>query len=209
MKYVLSLVLILVANLALAKTSAQLDAIAHVKFQIENQAGIKLENLILKPVLSCWTTDPEGGGESGTSVNEVKVPFSYNVGGLNSSVINATVKIEGKANAEAPKKKSLFSTSRCGAGVLMVIQEEGKSDDEILTRLGYVSSRSANVNLTAKFIEELRGRYLLKMTYGGEMYCSDTGTRCPYCQLTLYKKTPEGLKEQGRSYKTETKNCTK
>jgi hypothetical protein len=209
MKYVLSLALIFAAHLAFAKTSAQLDATQDVKIQIENQSGLKFKNMILKPRLSCWTTDPEGGGEASTTINDARVPFSYYVGSLNSSIINASVKIEDSAAAEAPKKRSLFSASRCGAGVLMVTQEEGKADGEILAQIGAVSSKSANENLTTKFVDELRGQYLLKMTYGGETYCSDIGARCPYCQLTLFKKTPEGLKELDRSSNLETKNCTK
>jgi hypothetical protein len=126
MKYILSLAVILAANLTFAKTAAQLDQTQDIKIQIENQTGIQLQNLVLKPQFSCWTTDPEGGGEAGTSVNEITVPFSYDVSGLSTSVINATVKIEGSSRGEAPKKRSFFSSSRCGAGVLLVLQEKAK-----------------------------------------------------------------------------------
>ncbi len=206
MKTFSSIALLLIANMAFAKTSAKVDPTPKLEIQIANQSGLQFDEITLKPALSCWTTDLESGGESNTRLTSIEVPFRSTVVELNSSVILISFKVEKGARAEAPKKLSRFSSSRCGFGVVLEYKTNSNHKDSINGHLGHVVSRSRNANLTEQFVDEFSGNYVFKYVPRGEMYCPELGRHCSYCQLTLLKETSQGLREVGFSY--ETKRCS-
>lgn len=195
---------------AYATTSAYLKPTDKVEIQVENQSGVSFTEMNLEPFLQCSTKNPEGGGESGTYTNTAENNFLVNSYGLPGDVVTLSVQNELQSSVEAPKKKSIFSSSKCEAGAWLTFKIEGEDynpdfgmdhPDSFWAPMGVATSHGANVDLTGDWVRSLKGHYTVRLVYGGEM--SDGSGRVPYCRLVLFK----GSKEIGSSLRYMKANC--
>lgn len=208
MKVLLSLLFAISSHIAYAKSAAQIDPTPELKIQLSNQTKVQIENISLEPDFSCWTRVSTGSGETSSYAHQVAVPFSYSIRDLSSSLTSIYFKIEKTATAQSPKVSSIFNSTHCSFGVIFQFKLSDQPQEYRITKLlGELSSTAVHTNFTQDFIQNFSGTYVLKEVFGGETYCPELGRRCPYCTVSLFKETQDGLTRVGGSYNMRT--CSK